>query len=740
MLLVGAMIGAAVTTGVGLATGFDRAQAAARTPDVTARFDVVDRATAQERVGALPNLADHAFRLVLRPVDLFVPGGDGRPRFASADVNGLEPGRERDGLAIVAGRALSGGPGEAVVERGLLDEWGTGVGSEIFLRSRDGGGSWSGRVVGVAVEPDNVAFPLAADPRVYLPYEEVRGSLYAGDKREPVNAASLRVVDPDRLSETLVQARLQSFGLRDLAYTTRSGVRALVDQAGGLVVALLVAFALIALGAAAAMLAVAGHARVTRDLATLGTLRAMGATPAAVALSYAVEAVLAAVPAVALGVVAGTLAVAGPTERLLHALNEIPPPHALGPVHLAAGLAAVLVAGLAAGLPALAAARRPVVETLAGARLARPRRAPLVGRPSVLGARLAVARPGRLAVGAVGLAAAVATAFLMIALASFLLLAQREPAALGERYSVVAEGGAGALALVRATPGVSAAVPREEAEAVDTFTLGQPFRLIAFGAGRDAVFTGRPILEGSRARRPGEVEVGRGLAQSLGLEVGGRLLAQLRGGGEVRLRVSAVVQELESDGRIGYLDLPTLAAATPGGAPTIAVRADGVSARELRDRLERRGVEATEAEGLVPSGSPFLGAVVALLRSVAAVNGLVCVSLVALALTVLARERAETIAILRTSGATGRDVAAMLAGAAAPLIALAVPLGYALERGLLAPSLSGMVARYGSLPLTPSARDVVVVAAGAGAAALLAAGVAALRYTRIPVVQALRGD
>jgi len=32
------------------------------------------------------------------------------------------------------------------------------------------------RVVGVAVTPDNVAFPLTNGPRVYVDYDDVRGS------------------------------------------------------------------------------------------------------------------------------------------------------------------------------------------------------------------------------------------------------------------------------------------------------------------------------------------------------------------------------------------------------------------------------------------------------------------------------------------------------------------------------------------------------------------------------------
>ena len=53
--------------------------------------------------------------------------------------------------------------------------------------------------------------------------------------------------DPRYLDEVLVQARATSFGLRNVRFVTRSGVRVLLDQAAGIVIDLLVALSLIAL-------------------------------------------------------------------------------------------------------------------------------------------------------------------------------------------------------------------------------------------------------------------------------------------------------------------------------------------------------------------------------------------------------------------------------------------------------------------------------------------------------------
>ncbi|MGH3075745.1 MAG: hypothetical protein ACRDQC_12485, partial [Gaiellales bacterium] len=105
---VSAMIAAAVTAGVGLQSGFDRAAGRADLPDVIATFDNRNLAAVRRRVGALPNIAAVSYRLRERRVH--VSGGDGR-RISSGQVEGVRPGRR--GYAVVSGRDLSGAPGEA---------------------------------------------------------------------------------------------------------------------------------------------------------------------------------------------------------------------------------------------------------------------------------------------------------------------------------------------------------------------------------------------------------------------------------------------------------------------------------------------------------------------------------------------------------------------------------------------------------------------------------------------------
>ncbi len=732
------MVGAAVTLGSALSTGFDRAQRAADAPDITARFDVIDREDAAARLSGLANVRSTSFRLVVRHVNMGArKDGTPEPRFGEAEINGLQADGSSQGLALVSGRALSGAPDEAVIERGLAEEWDLGPGDRIGMETQRG--LWLGTIVGISVEPDIVAFPLASEPRMYVDYDEVRERFPSYGEGQPVNAAYLRLANPDRLAETLVQARTSSFGLTGTTFSTRSATRAIINEAGGLVVALLGAFAVIALFAAGTMLASTGHARVTRDLPTIGAFRTMGFTPFALAGSYAVEAAIAAVPAAGLGIIVGALLVAGPTDDLLRALNELGPASPIGLPHLAAFAVVLVVAAVAAGWPALSATRQPVVRSLGGASRSRPRRTMVAARPFILGARLVVRRPGRFLMSVLAVAAALATILLLLAVGRFLLSVQEEPAALGERYSLLVNDGPQSLDLIRATPGVAAAVIRYEARALDAFELQEPIRIVAFGPGRDRVFAGRPLLSGRRAVEPGDTEVGAGLAQSLGLDVGGRLIAQVEQGGELQLTVTGIVQELAQDGRVAYTDVASLRAARPDLPADIAVRArSGVSVATLRTALEGQGLTVTTNSGLAPSGAPFLTTIVALLRVVAVVNGLVCAALVLLALVVLARERSETIGVLRTSGGSRRDVWALLFGAGVVLVAAALVAAYVLERFVFGPTLSGMVERYGVLPLAPNGADVVVVGLAGVVVVALTSALAARRYVRQPVVRLLR--
>ena len=430
VFLAAAMAGAAVAVAFALHTGFDRATARADLPDVLVRFDADRRSEVDAIIRRLPNVRSRAYRFEVGDVRL-AGGSDSSARGA---VTFVEP--HRRGYAVVSGRDVDGRPNEAVVDRGVARAWGLEVGDPISV-----GRLGTLRIAGVAVSPDNVAFPLASVPRVYVDerwLERGAGGTF------PVNRALVWANDRRDVDVLLQQARATSTEIRDVRFLTRSGVRVLLDQAGGIVVALLVAFSLVALGAAGTMLAAGASADVQRRLQTIGVQRAIGFSRAQIAAQYGGRAALVGLLAGAAGLAAGALAASGPASDLLLALNEQPPGWAVLAPLLAALAAIVVLVAAAAAWPAWRATARAPVALLRGAELAgaRPRRLALGGSFAALGARLALVRLGRAAATVAVLAASAAVILLMLGLASLVAALRDDPGSVGKRYDLTARLGA----------------------------------------------------------------------------------------------------------------------------------------------------------------------------------------------------------------------------------------------------------------------------------------------------------
>jgi ABC-type antimicrobial peptide transport system permease subunit len=728
ILAASLVVGTGVTVGYGLATGFERSADSAGLPDVIARFDDESRATVDERVRALPNLAAASYRYERLNADLSANGHE-TERGAVDTV-----GEGRRGYAIVSGRDLSRRPGEVVVEQGLAKEWDLRPGDALQVGRRTG----ELRIVGTARSPDNVAYPLATAPRVYVSEATIAERLGFGP--DAVNVALLWLRDPSKADVTLTQARAVSFGLGKLEFVTRDGVRLLLSQAAGIVISLLVAFSLVALVAAGTMLAAGAHADVQRRLSAFGVQRALGFTPRWIAALQAVEAVLVAVPAALAGLAIGTLAVAGPSAELLAALNEQPPGGALlAPLALA--LAAVVVIVVAAATwPAWRAARRPPAETLRGGDVrphtGREARGGLLG----LGAHFSTAARGRFIASVATIAVCAGVVALMLALASLLERLRDDPGTVGKRYQLTISAPPWMLGAIRDVPGVDAAGERYATEAADSFRLGEPLRLVAY-RGDHTEFEAPPLAEGRRVRGPGEVEVGAGLADALGLRPGSTLAAQLRSGAEVRFRVAGIVRALEHDGRIAWVRPERLLEGDPGLEPGIVVRLDpGADRAQVTRALMEIGAPPRAASAATTRNGDFLAVLAAVLRGVGLAVGLVCLYALMQALTMTARERRGAVALLRACGGDARAVATVLAGAAAAVAVPAALAGIALEWAVLGPLVARLAAGFASLPLAPAPGHVAIVLGGLLVLTAGATAVVARRVLREPVVAGLREE
>ncbi|HET6548553.1 MAG TPA: ABC transporter permease [Solirubrobacter sp.] len=748
VLAASLVVGTAVTVGYSLATGFDRAAERADLPDVIARFDPVRRSSIDPRVAALPNLAARSYRNEELDEWLVSDRGSTRKGAITALLGGPR------GYAVVSGRDLRDDEtGSVVVERGLAREWDLAVGDLLTVAHYG-----DLRVVGIAVSPDNVAYPLASTARVYVTRAAV---LRARNYRHLApNTALLWLHDRELADVTLTQARAVTFGLGKLQFITRTGVEVLLSQAAGIVISLLVAFSLVALLAAGTMLAAGAHADVQRRLTGLGVQRALGFGPGRIAAQAAVEAALVAVPAAALGITLGALVVAGPASDLLAALNELGPGLSIaGPLSLALAAVVALVVA-AATWPAWRAARRPPVEILRGGDLARaPRRgraprppdaaSPTSGaaRPAAsgggllsLGVQFSTAARGRWVAAVATIAVCAGVVTLMLALASLLERLRDDPGTVGKRYQLAVALDHDRLGDAARLPGVAAVGERYSVDAADSFRLGEPVRLVAF-AGDHTRFEAPPLAEGRRIRGPNEVEVGVGLADALGLRPGSVLAVQVPYGGEVRFRVTGVVRAVENDGRIAWVQPDRLLARRPDLEPQVVVRLDAGADRDaVTQELRALGARLRNVGAAQTDSAAFLAVLAALLRGVGLAVGLVCLYALVQALTVTARERRGAVALLRACGADAPTVGLVLGGAALAVAVPAAAAGAALELLALGPLVARLAAGFASLPLAPTTGQVALVAGGLLTLAAIATVLVARRILREPVVAGLREE
>lgn len=725
--LAAAMLSTALVLADDLGGGFARAARAADLPDVIVRFNPQALDRVARRIRALPDVAAFSTRTEFTNVDIEANGH--RNGQASAEiVDPTRPGRR--GYAIVAGRNVSSRYGEVVVERGLAQVWDLSIGSTLEIR-----GVGPQRIVGFAEAPDDVGYPLGV-PRFYLSQAAV-DARFGSEPNPQVDVAEIWLRDPSHLDEVLVQARTSSYGLRGVRLITRSGVRVLLDQAAGIVIDLIVALSLFALLTAGVMLAASARAEVQRRLHAIGVSRAVGASRGHLVTVQALEAATIAVPAATVGVLAGLLAAVGPSDRLLTMLNEPPAGAALVTPLLAGWVVSVLIPVVAAVWPAARAAGRPPVALLQGAGLtatrgARGRLGSSRAGLAMLGARLVAARRGRLAATVLTLGTSAAFVLLLLALATALSALETDPGALGKRYQLTASLPASRTGSVRAVPGVQAAAPRYEVQALDSFSLGETIDVIAY-PGDHTSFEAPPLTVGRRLQGNGQAEVGAGLADALGLTPGSTLALALPSGAELRLRVAGVVSSLDHDGRVAYIPASALLRSDPGAPEQIAVRLDpGANPSRVSAALRALGAAPALASGATGRGVPLVQTLRAILLAIAVVDGLVCLYALVQTCALTLSERRRTVAVLRATGAGPSAIRRLLAGVVIGLVAPAAVLGVVVEKLVLGPALAKLAAGYATLELGAGYAQIGAVLGGllvAGAVSVLWVSRTALQET-----------
>jgi hypothetical protein len=328
---------------------------------------------------------------------------------------------------------------------------------------------------------------------------------------------------------------------------------------------------------------------------------------------------------------------------------------------------------------------------------------------------------------------------LMLSLATLLDRLKQDPALLGRRYQLTVAGDLATRELIAGVPGVAAVGERYQVDGVDAFALGSPVRLIAY-PGDHTRFESPPLARGRRVAASNEAEVGQGLAQALGLDLGATLAVELQSG-EARFRVVGIDRALDNEGRIAYVQPPRVVRADPALTPALAVRlTTDADPNKVAARLTALGAPPQRAGGATTSNAAFLGVLADVLRVLAGLTAVVCLYALVQGLALTARERRTTVAVLRATGAGRREIASLFAGAAVAAVVPALLVGVAVHQWVLAPAVADLAAGYADLPIGAGALELTIVALGLAALGLGAAAWMTRRAGREPVVAGLREE
>ena len=699
----------------------------------TAAPDVVVAGPAAEaaRIAARPGVA-HADP-PRRVVD--VPAAFGATEGRLTLVEQAPPGGLDRPLRL-RGRAAAR-PGEVMLDDGLAGLHRLGPGSVVTA------GGVRLRVVGTGI---------TTQPRA-------GGWAVAGQIRSLARHAGSEVAIPLRLRDPSASRAFVAAAERDAGAVVRLAewqqARADYTEDSRRMLAILQASTLLALLAAGFTLATSIGGRVIGERRRIGLLRAVGMTPRGVTSVLVAHYLVLAAIAAPVGLAAGYALAPGLLDRAAIAVGA-PPAGPPAPAAIAGALAAVLaLVALATAVPAWRAGRVAPMEALALgrgapaerasrlARLARRLRLPVV---VALGARDAFARPARAALTVASLALA---AVLVVCAMGFEATMDR----LASDPSLRAQPWDLRIAASAMAPAEVDALLREHGDVAAAARVYRP-RLVT-GDGRaqlaaraidpvkgDVTAFPFAIREGRGAVAAGELTLGRGGLEHLGVAVGDRIA--LRAGGDPFVaRVVGRHVEPDDGGRVavlaaaalppGFRDLddPAWVANARPGADAAAVQAELLRAGAGRLSVERP-VESLRAEAA--DMRPIVYGVSVLLLVIAAANLLTT-------LLLGIRERRRDIAVLGAVGATPGQVGATVVAGAALLTLLAalagLPLGAIVFRAMITVTDPADGPDVSALP--PAWWVVLAVPVALAATAVLAS-LAARRAAAVSVAGALRAE
>jgi ABC-type lipoprotein release transport system permease subunit len=223
----------------------------------------------------------------------------------------------------------------------------------------------------------------------------------------------------------------------------------------------------------------------------------------------------------------------------------------------------------------------------------------------------------------------------------------------------------------------------------------------------------------------------------LGVAPGGTLAVQFGDGEEARFLVTGVVRTLDNDGRVAYVQ-PGLEVCGFRGGQTVIQLKDGADQGAVTAALNLTGNRPATVGGVTSRNAEFLGVLAALLRTIAVIDGLVCLYVLAQMLALTALERRGAVGLLVACGADRTQVGMVFFGAAAVVVALAMPVAVLVERLVLGPRAADLAASYATVSLRAGTAEVLLALAGLVLVAVVASVWVARRALAEPITRLLR--
>ncbi|MBV8194291.1 MAG: FtsX-like permease family protein [Candidatus Dormibacteraeota bacterium] len=536
-------------------------------------------------------------------------------------------------------------------------------------------------------------------------------------------------------------------------------IRSIFNISNQVLIGLLIAFSIFALGATAAIVANLVTGIVISGFREIGIMKAVGFTPAQVVGVFMLQILIPALVACLVGIPAGTVLSQPLLADTSQSLGLAYQPTFSLPVDVLALAGAALIIALAALIPALRAGLlKPAIvianATAPGGHSGRwlrglASRASLP-RPLALGLGDAVARPVRAMLTLLAVFVSVATVVVAMGeTRSFAGIYTYEG-----HYSTVnavikrspAFSDADATRLINSQPETSRVVAQTDTD-VTVPGIADPVYTAAFRGDSGAL--GYQVTAGRWISGPGEVVAPKGLLQDAHLKIGDSFTASFHAA-ELNLRVVGELYDFIGGpgGHELMLDWSTIAPFGPDVAPTTYLVAlkPGSSVDAFSRRLAAAQPDLLDVRVNSAPQQSAIGSVNLILYAISAVLMLIAAASIFNTLLLNTRERVRDTATLKALGMTARQVVGMVAASAGFLALVgalvALPAGVELSR-LLFDLVVGTVggvgipsAAYGSFALWELVAILLVAVALAVAAAMIPARWAA----RTNVIEALHAE